>query len=165
LTGALAARLPGAEVELIDINPARQSVASALSCRFAAPQEARPEADVVIHASGAAEGLATALAIAGFEATILEMSWYGTRAVHVPLGAAFHSRRLTLRASQVGAVPANRRQRWSRRRRLTLALALLRDSVFDVLLSGESAFSGLPDLMPRLAASPKAVLCHTLSYD
>ena len=165
LTGALAARLPGAEVELIDINPARQSVASALSCRFAAPQEARPEADVVIHASGAAEGLATALAIAGFEATILEMSWYGTRAVHVPLGAAFHSRRLTLRASQVGAVPANRRQRWSRRRRLTLALALLRDSVFDVLLSGESAFSGLPDLMPRLAASPKGVLCHTLSYD
>jgi len=93
------------------------------------------------------------------------MSWYGTRAVHVPLGAAFHSRRLTIRASQVGAVPANRRQRWSRRRRLTLALALLRDSVFDVLLSGESAFSGLPDLMPRLAASPKAVLCHTLSYD
>jgi threonine dehydrogenase-like Zn-dependent dehydrogenase len=165
LTGALAARLPGAEVELIDINPARQSVANALSCRFAAPQEARPEADVVIHASGTAEGLATALAIAGFEATVLEMSWYGTRTVQVPLGAAFHSRRLTLRASQVGAVPANRRQRWSHRRRLTLALQLLRDSVFDVLLSGESAFSGLPDLMPRLAASPKGVLCHTLSYD
>ena len=165
LTAALAARLPGAEVELIDIDPGRQSVARALSCRFAAPQEARPEADVVIHASGRPEGLATALALAGYETTVLEMSWYGTRAVQVPLGAAFHSRRLTVRASQVGAVPANRRRRWSHRRRLTLALALLRDPVFDVLLSSESAFSGLPDLMPRLAASPKGVLCHTLSYD
>ena len=165
LTAALVARLPGAEVELIDIDPNRKSIATALGCGFAAPCKARPEADLVIHASGTPEGLGTALAIAGFEATVLEMSWYGTRTVPLALGGAFHSRRLTLRSSQVGSVPAVRRQRWSRQRRLALALSLLRDPVFDLLLSGESAFAALPELMPRLARSPAGVLCHTLRYD
>ena len=165
LTAALAARLPGAEVELIDIDPNRESIATALGCRFAAPCKACPEADLVIHASGTPEGLSTALAIAGFEATVLEMSWYGTRTVPLALGGAFHSRRLTLRSSQVGAVSAVRRPRWSRKRRLALAMSLLRDPMFDVLLSGESAFAALPELMTRLARSPPGVLCHTLRYD
>jgi NADPH:quinone reductase-like Zn-dependent oxidoreductase len=165
LLAALAAKLPGSEVELIDVDATRENVATALACRFAAPQKARAEADLVIHASGTPEGLSTALAIAGFEATVLEMSWYGTRTVPLVLGGAFHSRRLTLRSSQVGAVPADRRQRWSRRRRLALALSLLSDPIYDVLLSGESAFFTLPDVMPRLAASSVGVLCHTLRYD
>jgi threonine dehydrogenase-like Zn-dependent dehydrogenase len=165
LVGALAARLPGAEVELIDINPTRAALASVLGCRFASPQQARGEADLVIHASGSPDGLATALAIAGFEATVLEMSWYGTRIVPLALGGAFHSRRLVLRSSQVGTVPAGRRERWSRRRRLALALSLLRDPVFDQLLSDETDFDGLPELMPLLATSSAGVLCHTVRYD
>src|SRR5438094_4374231 len=127
LVAALAARLPGTEVELIDIDPNRAALASALGCGFATPQQACGEADLVIHASGSPEGLATALAVAGFEATVVEMSWYGTRIVPLALGGAFHSRRLTLRSSQVGNVPATRRGRWSRHRRLALALSLLRD--------------------------------------
>ena len=165
LVGALAARLPGAEVELIDINPNRAALASVLGCRFASPQQARGEADLVIHASGSPDGLATALAIAGFEATVLEMSWYGTRIVPLSLGGAFHSRRLVLRSSQVGTVPAGRRERWSRRRRLALALSLLRDPVFDQLLSEETDFDDLPELMPLLATSSAGVLCHTVRYD
>ena len=165
LMAGLAARLPGAEVELIDIDPSRATLAAALGCRFAPPQQARSEADLVIHASGAPEGLATALAIAGFEATVIEMSWYGTRVVPLALGGGFHSRRLTLRSSQVGAVPPGRRERWSRRRRLALALSLLRDPVFDLLLSGETDFSALPELMAFLAASSAGVLCHTVRYD
>jgi NADPH:quinone reductase-like Zn-dependent oxidoreductase len=164
LVAALAARLPGAEVELIDIEQAREDIARRLGCRFAMPQEARDEADLVIHASGAAAGLATALAIAGDEAVIVEMSWYGTRSVPVPLGGAFHSRRLTLRSSQVGTVPAARQRRWSRRRRLELAMSLLRDPVFDVLLSGDSPFGDMPELMARLATGPHGALCHTVSY-
>lgn len=165
LAAALAARLPGAEVQLIDIDPARGKIADKLGCRFASPQQADPEADIVVHTSGAPEGLTTALTIAGFEATVLELSWYGTRVVPLELGGAFHSRRLILRSSQVGTVAANRRARWSHRRRLALALSLLRDRLFDVLLSGESRFATLPELMPRLAASPAGVLCHTLRYD
>jgi threonine dehydrogenase-like Zn-dependent dehydrogenase len=165
LVGALAARLPGTEVELIDIDPTRAALASALGCGFAPPHQARDEADLVIHASGTPDGLATALSIAGFEATVLEMSWYGTRIVPVVLGGAFHSRRLTLRSSQVGSVPACRRGRWSRRRRLALALSLLRDPIYEQLLSGESHFDELPELMRVLAASPASVLCHTIRYD
>jgi threonine dehydrogenase-like Zn-dependent dehydrogenase len=165
LIAALAARLPGAEVELIDIDPRRAALAAALGCRFAAPRQALGEADLVIHASGLPEGLATALVIAGFEARVVEMSWYGSRIAPLALGGAFHSRRLTLRSSQVGEVPPGRRARWSRRRRLMLALALLRDPVFDLLLSGETEFAALPELMPRLAASPAGVLCHTVRYD
>ena len=165
LVGALAARLPGAEVELIDIDPGRATLAAALGCCFAMPQQARGDADLVMHASGAPDGLATALAIAGFEATVIEMSWYGTRVVPLALGGAFHSRRLSLCSSQVGTVPAGRRQRWSRRRRLALALSLLRDPAFDLLLSGEIDFSALPELMARLAASSAGGLCHTVRYD
>ena len=164
LVAGLAARLPGAEVELIDIDPSRAALAAALGCRFAAPQQARGEADLVIHASGTPDGLATALAIAGFEATVIEMSWYGTRIVPLALGEVFHSRRLCLHSSQVGTIPAGRRGRWSRRRRLILALSLLRDPVFDLLLSGETDFSALPELMPLLAASAAGVLCHTVRY-
>jgi threonine dehydrogenase-like Zn-dependent dehydrogenase len=165
LVAGLAARLPGTEVELIDIDPSRAALAAALGCRFAPPPQARGEADLVIHASGAPDGLATALAIAGFEATVIEMSWYGTRVVPLALGGGFHSRRLTLRSSQVGVVPPGRRERWSRRRRLALALSLLRDPVFDLFLSGEIDFSALPELMALLSASSAGVLCHTVRYD
>jgi len=165
LVAALATHLPGAEVELVDIDQTRKTVAAALGCRFATPQKASAEADLVVHASGTPEGLAAAMETAGDEATVLEMSWYGTRIVPLTLGGPFHSRRLTLRSSQVGALPAHRRQRWSHRRRLALALSLLQDPVFDALLSGESEFGLLPKLMPRLAASPAGVLCHTLRYD
>src|SRR5215470_7368006 len=165
LAAALAARLPGSVVELIDINPARESVATALGCHFATPQAARAETDLVIHASGTPEGLSAALEIAGFEATVLEMSWYGTRTVSLALGGAFHSRRLTLRSSQVGSIPSHRVARWTRRRRVALALSLLRDPAFEVLFSGESAFSALPNLMRQLTATSAGVLCHTLRYN
>jgi hypothetical protein len=164
LVAALAARFPGAEVELIDIDPSRAALATAFGCHFAAPRQAWGEADLVVHASGSPEGLATALAIAGFESTVVEMSWYGTRIVPLTLGGAFHSRRLSLRSSQVGAIPAGRRARWSHRRRLALALSLLRDPLFDLLLSGETDFTELPLLMPRLALSSAGVLCHTVRY-
>jgi threonine dehydrogenase-like Zn-dependent dehydrogenase len=118
LAGWLCARLPGAEVTLVDVNPGRAAVAAALGCRFAAPEAAPEGCDVVIHASASAAGLATALAAAGEEAVVVEASWYGDREVAVPLGGAFHSRRLRIVGSQVGQVPAARRSRWSHRRRL-----------------------------------------------
>jgi threonine dehydrogenase-like Zn-dependent dehydrogenase len=164
LAAALAARLPGTRVTLVDINPGRRALAAALGCDFAAPADAPRDADLVIHASGSAAGLATALALAGFEATVLELSWYGATAVAAPLGEAFHSRRLTLRASQVGAVAPSRRARWSRRERLALALTLLADSVYDCLLTGESGFAELPGTLARLAAAPGDTLCRIVRY-
>jgi NADPH:quinone reductase-like Zn-dependent oxidoreductase len=164
LMAALAARLPGSVVELVDLDPGRAALAAALGCRFAGPETATGEADLVVHASGAPDGLATALRLAGFEATVLEMSWYGDRPVSAPLGEDFHARRLTLRASQVGSVATARRARWSRRRRLALALELLADPLFDRLLTGTSDFAGLPETMARLALAPAGALCHVVRY-
>ncbi|HXZ00537.1 MAG TPA: zinc-binding alcohol dehydrogenase [Stellaceae bacterium] len=164
LMAALAARVPGAIVEIVDIDPGRAALAEALGCRFALPARAAGEADLVIHASGSPAGLATALALAGTEATVLEMSWYGDRAVPAPLGEAFHSRRLRLVASQVSEVAPARRARRSRRQRLEQALELLADPVFDLLLSGDCAFEALPQAMARLAARPAGALCHVVRY-
>ena len=164
LVAALAARIPGTRVEMVDTDSRRAEVAARLGCAFAAPERAAGEADLVIHASGNPDGLAIALRLAGFEATVLEMSWYGDRPVSAPLGEDFHARRLTLRSSQVGAVAGARRARWSRRRRLTLALDLLADPVFDVLLTGRSAFEDLPAAHARLAQAPDGALCHVVTY-
>jgi 2-desacetyl-2-hydroxyethyl bacteriochlorophyllide A dehydrogenase len=164
LVATLAARLPGAAVELVDIDPRRADLAAALGCRFARPERAAGEADVVFHASGTPAGLGTALALAGFEATVVELSWYGEQAVAVPLGEAFHSRRLRLVSSQVGSVAPARRARRSHRERLALALDLLRDDVFDRLITGESRFDALADTMTRLAAAPDGVLCEVVRY-
>jgi threonine dehydrogenase-like Zn-dependent dehydrogenase len=160
LVAWLAARVPGCRVQLIDVNPARATVAAALGVPFGAPAQALGEADLVVHASGAPDGLATALQLAGPEATVVELSWFGDREVALPLGGAFHARRLTLRSSQVGTLPPAQRPRWTHRRRLELALALLRDPALDALISGESAFAALPATMAGLVDA----LCHRIVY-
>lgn len=165
LIAALAARIPGTRVELVDINTARSVTAAQLGAGFATPNDAAAEADIVVHASGSAAGLATALSLAGFEALVLEMSWYGDSKVPAPLGEAFHSKRLTLKSSQVGAVATSRRARRSRRDRLVLALELLRDPVFDCLVTGESPFETLPETMAQLARDPGDTLCHVVTYE
>lgn len=165
LTAWLAGRIPGCSVEVVDLNPARRTVARALGVSFAAPSAVAGEADLVIHASGSPAGLALALQVAAFEATVVEMSWYGTQAVSIPLGEAFHARRLTIRSSQVGSVASAQRPRWDTRRRMQLALSLLADPALDTLITGESDFESLPSVMARLAATPGDTLCHRIRYD
>jgi threonine dehydrogenase-like Zn-dependent dehydrogenase len=165
LVAWLATRVPGCEVELVDINPARRAVAASLGVGFASPAEARTEADVVVHASGSSEGLARALELAGFEATVLELSWYGDRRVEMPLGSAFHSRRLTLKSSQVGSVSPSRRARWTHGRRLELALSLLAAPELDVLINSEGRFADLPVSMVELARGAGDVIMHRVVYD
>ena len=164
LVAWLAGRVPGCDVELVDVNPLRSRVARALGVRFALPDALAEGADVVIHVSGSAAGLELALRIAGFEATIVELSWYGDQAVPVALGEGFHARRLTLRSSQVGHVATSQRARWDTRRRMQLALSMLTDPALDALITGESAFEALPDVMAQLTAAPGNTLCHRIRY-
>src|SRR5262245_43372129 len=164
LAAYLAGRMAGCNVELVDVNPRRAEVAQALGVRFATPEAASENADVVVHASGSASGLDVALRLAGFESTIVEASWFGEGTVPAPLGGAFHARRLTLRSSQVGHVAVMQRARWDSRRRMAFALALLADPVLDVLITGESEFDALPRVMADLAASPGDALCHRIRY-
>src|SRR5690606_21815956 len=165
LVAWLAARVPGCQVQLVDTQPRRQAIANRLGLDFAAPQAAQGEADLVIHASGHPDGLTTALALAAFEATVLELSWYGERPVTLPLGGAFHARRLTLRSSQVGHVATAQRPRWDHRRRFELALSLLKDPALDALITDASPFAELPAVLACLAAREAPhTLCHRIDY-
>ena len=167
LAAWLAAGIPGCTVELVDVDERKAAPAEALGVQFRLPDAAGADADLVLHASGNAAGLETALELAGFEATIVELSWYGSDRPNVPLGEAFHSRRLTLRSSQVGHVAAAQRSRWTARRRLELALSLLaepRAKALDALITGESPFAELPRVLPALADARDAPLCHRIAY-
>lgn len=165
LVAWLACGIRGCQVELVDVNPARAAIARALGVRFASPDTASDNADIVVHTSGSPSGLTTALRLAAFEATIVEMSWYGNQDVTLALGGSFHSRRLTIKSSQVGSVAAAQRSRWGTGRRMQLALALLADPVLDTLVTGESEFEALPGVMAKLATDPGDTLCHRIRYD
>ncbi len=164
LVAWLCARLPGAQVTLVDVEPSRSEVASRLGVDFAAPEAAQGDCDLVVHASGTGEGLGTALNLAGMEATVLEMSWYGTREVAAPLGGAFHSRRLKLISSQVGQVAASHRARWTLKRRLYAAIELLADERLDALLAPPIKFQEMPARLPDILAPRSGVLCQLVDY-
>lgn len=164
LVARLAAAVPGTAVILVDRDPAKAGLAAALGVGFADAAAAPPDCDAVFEATGVPDGLVTALDLAGEEAVVTVLSWFGTSPVALPLGGAFHARRLTLRSSQVGRVAPQQRGRWSYRRRLELALDLLRDPVLDALVTGESAFDDLPRTMERLAGAADGTLCHAVRY-
>ena len=164
LTGLLLNQLASADVTLVDVDLARAAVASHFGLAFAAPDHAPTECDLVVHASATAAGLATALASAGDEATVLELSWYGSADVPVPLGGAFHSRRLKLIASQVGKVAPSHRRDWTHRRRLEKALELLADDRLDVLLEPSIQFEDLPVRLPHVLGPASGILCQAIDY-
>jgi NADPH:quinone reductase-like Zn-dependent oxidoreductase len=164
LVGYLCARLPGAQVTVVDIAPSRAALARAVGARFAAPDVAPTDCDLVFHASATAAGLASALRLAGEEASVVELSWYGSGDVAAPLGEAFHSRRLRLVSSQVGGVASSHRPRWSHGRRLAAALALLDDPVLDALIAPAVAFEELPAKLPALLGERSDVICQLIRY-
>jgi hypothetical protein len=163
LVAYLCARLPGAEVTVVDIAAGRAELARAVGACFAAPGAAPVDSDLVFHASASAAGLATALRLAGEEATIVELSWYGDGEIAAPFGEAFHSRRLRLISSQVGKVAPSHRPRWTHGRRLAAALSLLADPVLDALIAPAVAFEELPARLPAIFADANAV-CQLIRY-
>jgi len=165
LVAYLAARHPGVEVELMDVDPGKAEPARAVGVALVAPESARTDADVVVHASGSPAGLQTALGLAAAEAIVLELSWYGNARVSLALGESFHALRLRLRSSQVGSLPPVQRPRWTHRRRLELALRLLADERLDRLIDARAPFRELPRVMQRLASGELVALCHLIDYE
>jgi threonine dehydrogenase-like Zn-dependent dehydrogenase len=163
LVACVAARLPGAEVTVVDVAEARRPLAEALGAGFAAPAEAPGDADLVFHASATAAGLNTAIGCAGLEATVVEMSWYGDTSVEVAFGGAFHSRRLKLVSSQVGLVSPGRRPRWDYRRRMQTALHQLDQAALDLLVAEELAFEDAPRELPRILGLNPGGVAHGLA--
>ncbi|MFD3582171.1 dehydrogenase [Streptomyces sp. NPDC058683] len=161
---ALLARFPGVRLQLVDADPGRAKTAEALGVDFATPEDALDGCDLVVHASATEQGLTRALELLAPEGTVLELSWYGDRRIALPLGEAFHSRRLTVRSSQVGTVSPAARAGRSYADRLALALDLLADPALDALITGESAFEELPEVLPKLASGEIPALCHRVRY-
>jgi NADPH:quinone reductase-like Zn-dependent oxidoreductase len=164
LVACLAARLPGATVTAVDTDDTRRTVVEALGAGFARPEHAPADADVVMHASATSAGLNTAIASAGLEATVVEMSWYGSKPVEAELGGAFHSRRLKLVSSQVGMVSPGRRARWDYRRRLEAALRLLAEPALDALVEEEIDFGDAPRRLPQIFAPGAHGLAPVIRY-
>ena len=156
--------MPGAQVCLVDIDPRRAALARSLGVAFSSPDAAPGDCDLVVHATGSGAGLSTALRLAGMEATVLELSWYGSGEIPVALGGSFHSRRLSLISSQVGEVAPSHRPRWSRKRRLAAALDLLREPKLDALLAEPIDFRDLPARLPDILAPESGVLCQVVRY-
>jgi threonine dehydrogenase-like Zn-dependent dehydrogenase len=161
----LLARFPAVEVALVDLDASRAAVAAALGAHFAGPDDAAGGCDLVVHTSATSTGLQRSLELLAPEGTVVDLSWYGDAEVRLSLGGAFHAGRLGLRASQVGTVSPARSARRTTADRLALALDLLRDPAFDVLVTAESPFDELPSVMGRLAAGSLPALCHTITYD
>lgn len=164
LVAALARAIPGVQLEGIDPEPSRQRLADAFGFPLVAAAAAGRARDLVFHASGTGAGLALALEIAGPEARIVELSWYGEGSVALPLGMHFHPHRLRLISSQVGMIAPENRPRWTFRDRLTLALSLLADPVYDLLVSSGGTFESLPHDMAELARGARPALTHVVAY-
>lgn len=165
LCAYLLSRHIGVDVELVDVTAARARIAAGFGAAFATPEAARGERDLVLHTSASEAGLRRALELAAPGATVLELSWFGDNEPRLPLGAAFHQRRLVLRSSQVGTVSPRARARFDFRARLALALKLCADPALGSLFEPEIPFENLPALMPRLCAPGASVLCQRLVYD
>jgi NADPH:quinone reductase-like Zn-dependent oxidoreductase len=161
LTASLCARLPATAVTVVDIDPSREAVTQHLSCRFALPSEAPADQELIIHTSASEAGLHLALDRAAHEARIVEASWFGDRMPSLPLGEAFHQRRLRLISSQVGAISPAMRGRRSHGERLAQALQLLADPRLDALVESRTDFENLPDRIGHLLAGG---LCHVVTY-
>jgi threonine dehydrogenase-like Zn-dependent dehydrogenase len=161
---ALLARFPGARVQLVDTDPGRAAVAGMLGVEFAQPADAAEGRDLVVHASTTSAGLQRSLDLLATDGTVIELSWYGDKAVSLSLGGSFHTRRLSIRGSQVGLVSPARRASRTPADRLALALDLLRDPAFDALITGESRFEQLPEVLADLAAGTLPALCHLITY-
>ena len=167
LVAYLLARIPAMAVTIIDPDASRRAVAEALGITFAALEAAPAEQELIIHASANPAGLRQALRCAAFEARIIEASWFGAQEVALPLGEAFHSRRLRLISSQVGAVAPSMRARRSYGERMAQALGLLADPALEALVGPATPFQDLPQALPDLlnpAPGQPAPLCPLVTY-
>ena len=175
--GILAAALlirTGAVVLGSDPEPARQAAARAFGVRAIDPDDlaevvaaetGRRGADLVVEVSGNPQALAGSLGLLAHEGTAVICSWYGTKPVALPLGAAFHRRRLALRSTQVSTLPAALTARWDRRRRAELAWRLARELPLAVLATHAFAFEQAAEAYACADRKEGGLIHAALRYD
>jgi 2-desacetyl-2-hydroxyethyl bacteriochlorophyllide A dehydrogenase len=172
LISALLARA-GAVVLGSEPEPSRRAAAEAFGVRVMPPEDVAGAVeaetrgrgvDLVVEASGNPQALASSLGLLAHEGTMLICSWYGTKPASLPLGAAFHRRRLALRSSQVSTLPAALTARWDRGRRAETAWGLARELPLAVLASHEFPFERAAEAYARLDRKEDGLIHAALRY-
>jgi 2-desacetyl-2-hydroxyethyl bacteriochlorophyllide A dehydrogenase len=172
LTGLLLQRA-GARVLGIEPLGERRTTAASVGLQAVAPEDAaevvaaRAPAGLplVVEASGRPEVLRGALPLLAHEGEALVVSWYGTKDVRLPLGAAFHRRRLAIRSTQVSSIPAALAGRWSRDRRRAAVRELVHELPLAPLATHSFPFERASEAFGVVdrgeAGLVHAALCYT----
>jgi 2-desacetyl-2-hydroxyethyl bacteriochlorophyllide A dehydrogenase len=171
----VAALLARAGVVVVGSDPvaARRAAADGFGVRALPPGEVADAvaeatrergADLVVEASGNPQGLAASLGLLAHEGTALVCSWYGTRPASLPLGGAFHRRRLAIRSTQVSTLPAALTSRWDRGRRAELAWRLGRALPLAVLCTHEFPFEEAARAYAQVDRRQDGLIHATLRY-
>jgi 2-desacetyl-2-hydroxyethyl bacteriochlorophyllide A dehydrogenase len=172
LIGAVLDRA-GAEVIGVDPRADRRESTAAFGIRSIDPADVdgavraatdRAGAPLLIDATGDPSALGPALSLLRHEGQALVCSWYGTREVSLPLGRAFHRRRLTIRSTQVSSIPSRLAPRWDVARRRRAAVALLRDLPVKVLASHNVPFERAAQAYAALDRGDEGLMHVALSY-
>ncbi|MEM9043318.1 MAG: zinc-binding alcohol dehydrogenase [Pseudomonadota bacterium] len=163
IAGLLSAR-GDLSVSVVDVLPQRSATLSDFHVSFISTTERMDPVETVFHTSASDAGLQTAIEMLAFEGQVIELSWFGSRMVSLDLGGAFHSKRLTIKGSQVGQVAKVRRASTTYRDRLAQAIGHLSDPRFDALITEEVAFENLPAELPRLLGEGAAGIATRIRY-
>jgi 2-desacetyl-2-hydroxyethyl bacteriochlorophyllide A dehydrogenase len=120
---------------------------------------------LVVEASGDPATLPGALELLAHEGTVLVASWYGTKAATLPLGGAFHRRRLSLRSTQVSTIPAVLSAQWTIRRRREVAHALLARLPLEHVATHDFPFSEAASAFAAVDQGQAGLVHAALRYD
>jgi len=144
----------------------RRSLAGSLGITAVAPEDLqKEEVPLVIEASGNTEAPAQALDMLAHEGTLLIVSWFGSKPVPLPLGGAFHRRRLTIRSTQVSTIPARLSASWTVTRRRAEAAGLLLELPLDQLCTHVFPFSNAADAFRAVDDNTPNLMHAVLDYD
>jgi 2-desacetyl-2-hydroxyethyl bacteriochlorophyllide A dehydrogenase len=164
LLTALLLQRAGARVVAADPVQPRRAIAASVGIAAVAPGDLPTGVPRVVELSGSPSALPRALDLLAHEGTALVGSWYGRQDVVLPLGGAFHRRRLTIRSSQVSTIPAALAARWDHARRRAAAAALLADLPLAALATTEVRFDDIARAYALLDDGTAGVLHVALRY-
>ena len=172
LTGALLHRA-GATVLAADPLPWRRATAQSFSLSTLDPTELKSHvaelsegrgASLVVEVSGHPAALSEALELMAHEGMVLVASWFGTKPVTLPLGGAFHRRRLTLRSTQVSTIPARLASEWTKERRLKTTLTLMKELPLERLATHEFQLSEVSAAFRSVDSSTNGLIHAAINY-
>jgi 2-desacetyl-2-hydroxyethyl bacteriochlorophyllide A dehydrogenase len=181
LTTALLARLPLNALVTIDKYALRREASLALGAHVSLDPEAdetlkelmsSPDeeqrgggVDLTYELSGDTSALDQAIAVTGFDGRVVIGSWYGRKRAELALGGRFHRSRIQLMSSQVSRLAPALTGRWTKARRLQVALEMLKDLKPSRLITHRFHISRAPEAYSLIDQHPEDVIQAIFTYN